>query len=74
MYIEDWNLIGRNEYGLKNEMIIVQTINKDINMKFRLEKFARKCLKTGSVQSKMHVGNTFETALKNWSREKHTSI
>ena len=41
-------------------MEIVQTISKDINMNFRLEKCARICLKRGSVQSKMHVGSTFE--------------
>jgi len=52
-------LLGRNENDLKNEMKIVQTISKDINMNFGLEKFARICLKRGSVQSKMHVGSTF---------------
>jgi len=45
-------------------MEIVQTISKDINMNFRLEKCARICLKRGSVQSKMHVGSTFENDIK----------
>ena len=41
-------------------MKIVHTISNDINMKFGLEKCASICLKRGSVQSKMHIGNTFE--------------
>ena len=45
-------------------MKIVQTISKDINMKFGLEKCARICLRRGSVQSKMHVGSTFENDIK----------
>jgi len=49
---------------LKNEIKIVQTISKDINMNFGLEKCARICLKRGRVQSKMHIGNTFETDIK----------
>jgi len=36
LYIDNWELIGRNENDLKNEMKIVQTINKDINMNFGL--------------------------------------
>jgi hypothetical protein len=42
----------------------MQTISKDINMNFRLEKCARICLKRGRVQSKMHIGNTFENDIK----------
>ena len=57
-------LLGSNENDLENEMKIVQTINKDINMKFDLEKCARICLERGSVQSKMHVGSTFENDIK----------
>jgi len=38
----------------------VQTISKDMNMNFGLEKCARICLKRGSVQRKMHVGSTFD--------------
>jgi len=45
-------------------MKIVQTISKDINMKFGLEKCARICLKRGSFQSKVHVGSTFENDIK----------
>ena len=33
-------------------------------MMFGLEKCARICLKRGSVQSKMHVGSTFENDIK----------
>ena len=57
-------LLGRNENDLKNEMKIVQTISKDINMNFGLEKCGRICLKRGNVQSKMHVGSTFENDIK----------
>jgi len=37
MYMDDLKLLGRNENDLENEMKIVQTINKDINLKFGLE-------------------------------------
>jgi hypothetical protein len=60
----DLKLLGRNEYDLKNEIKIVQTISKDINMNFGLEKCARICLKRGRVQSKMHIGTTFENDIK----------
>ena len=60
LYMDDLKLQGRNENELKNEMKIVQTISKDMNMNSGLEKCARICLKRGSVQSKMHVGSTFD--------------
>jgi len=66
--MDDLKLLSRNENESKNEIKIVQTISKDMNMNFDLEKCARICLKRGSVQSKMHVGSTFETTLKNWTR------
>ena len=47
-----------------NEIKIVQTISKDINMNFGLEKCARISLKRGSVQSKIHIGSTFENDIK----------
>jgi len=72
--MDDLKLLGRNENDLENEMKIVQKISKDINMKFGLEKRATICLKRGSVQSKMHVGSTFENDSKNWTRERHISI
>ena len=52
----------------------MQTISKDMNMNFGLEKCARICLKRGSVQNKMHVGSTFDSNIKNWTQEKHISI
>ena len=60
----DLKLLGRNENDLKNEINFVQTINKDINMNFDLEKCARICLKRGRVQSKTHIGSTFENDIK----------
>ena len=64
LYMDDLKLLGRNENDLENEMKIVQTISKDINMKFGLEKCARICLKRGSVQGKMHLGSIFENDIK----------
>jgi len=66
----DLKLLGRNENDLKNEIKIVQTISKDINMNFGLEKCTRICLKRGRVQSKMHIGNTFENDIKELDRRK----
>ena len=57
-------MLGRNKNDLTNEIKIVQIINKDINMNFGLEKCARICLKRGRVQSKMHIGKTFENDIK----------
>jgi len=45
-------------------MKIVQTISKDLNMNFGLEKCGRICLKRGRIQSKMHIGSTFENDFK----------
>jgi hypothetical protein len=52
LYMDDLKLLGRDESDLQNELKIVQTINKDINMNFGLEKCARICLKRGRVQVK----------------------
>ena len=62
--MDDLKLLGRNENDLKNEIKIVQTISRDININFGLEKCARICLKRGRVQSKMHVGDAFENDIK----------
>jgi hypothetical protein len=62
--MDDLKLLGRNENDLENEIKIVHTISKDINMNFGLEKYARICLKIGRVQSKMHIGSTFENDIK----------
>jgi len=64
LYMDDLKLLGRNENDLENEIKIVQTISKDMNMKFGVGKCARICLKRGSVQSKIHVGSTFENDIK----------
>jgi hypothetical protein len=61
--MDDLKLLSRNENDLKNEIKIVQKISKDININFGLEKCARICLKRGKVQSKMHIGNTFENEI-----------
>jgi len=45
LYMDDLKLFGRNKNDLKNEMKIVQTISRDINMNFGLEKCARIFLK-----------------------------
>ena len=46
LYTDDLKLLGRCENDLKNEIKIIQSISKDINMNFGLEKCARICLKT----------------------------
>jgi len=62
--MDDLKLLGRSENDLKNEIKIVQTISKDINMNFGLEKCGRICLKKGRVQRKIHIGSTFENDIK----------
>jgi len=52
--MDDFKLLGKNENDVNNEIKIVQTISKDININFGLEKCARICLKRGRVRSKMH--------------------
>ena len=64
LYMDGLKLLGRNENDLKNETKIVHTISNDLNMNFGLEKCTRICLKRGRVQSKMHIGNTFENDIK----------
>ena len=34
LYLDDLKLLGRNENDLENEIKIVQTISKDVNMNF----------------------------------------
>ena len=62
--MDDLKMLSRNENDLKNEIKIVHTISKDLNMNFCLEKCARIYLKRDRVQSKMHIGNTFENDIK----------
>jgi len=62
--MDEVELLGRNENDLKNEMEIVQTISKNINMNFGLEKCARISLERDSVQSKVYVGSKFENDIK----------
>jgi len=62
--MDDLKLLGRNENDLKSEMKIRQTISKGYKQEFGLEKCARICLKRGSVQSKMHIGSSFENDIK----------
>jgi hypothetical protein len=64
LYMDDLKLLGRNENDLENEIKIVHSISKDINTNFCLEKCARICLKRGRVQSKIHIGSTFDNDIK----------
>jgi len=43
--------------------VVVNAISTDINMNFGLEKCAR-CLKNGTVQSKIYTGSTSEKDIK----------
>jgi hypothetical protein len=58
--MDDLKLLGRDENDLQNKVKIVQSISKDINMNFGLANCARICLKRGTVQSKMQIGNTLD--------------
>jgi hypothetical protein len=69
LYMDDLKLPGTNSNDLKNEIKIVQTIIKNINMNFGLEKCASICLKRGRVQSKMHTESTFENDIKELDSE-----
>jgi hypothetical protein len=70
LYMDDLKLLGRNENDLENEIKIVQTLSKVINMNFGLEKCGRICLKRGRVQSKMHIGSTYKNDIKELDRGK----
>ena len=50
--MDDLKVLGRNENDLKSEIKIMQTISKDINMNFGLEKCARICLKEVGSKAK----------------------
>jgi hypothetical protein len=63
-YMDGLKLLRRDENDLQNELKIAQTISKDINMNFGLEKCARMCLRRGRVQSKVQIGNTLENDIK----------
>ena len=52
LYMNDLKLLGRNENDSKNEIKIVNTISKDLNMNFGLEKCERIRLRRGRVQAK----------------------
>ena len=73
-YMDDLKWLGRNENDLKNEIKIVHTINNNLNMNFGLENCARICLRRGRVQSKMHIGNTFENDIKELDPRKDIRI
>jgi hypothetical protein len=62
--MDDLKLIGRSEEELRNEIQIVKTLSNDIKMKFGWEKHARICLKSGTVYTKQHMGNTMENEIK----------
>ena len=68
--MDDSKLLGRNENDLENEIKIVHTISRDINMNFGLEKCARIRLKRGRIQSKMHIGSTFENDIEELDKRK----
>jgi hypothetical protein len=46
LYMDDLKLQVRSEEDLENEIIIVKTISKEVNMNFGLEKYAKICLKS----------------------------
>jgi len=74
LYTDDLILLGSNENDLENEMKIVQTISKNVNMKFGLEKCKRVCFKRCKVQSKMYVRSTFENDTKEQDPRKYIGV
>jgi hypothetical protein len=64
LYMDDLNLIERNEEELRNEIKIVKTFSDDTKMKFGLEKCAIISFKNGTVYIKQHIGNTMENEIK----------
>jgi hypothetical protein len=52
LYMDDLKLLSRSEEELENEINIVKTISKDINMNFGFEKCAKICLKKGWSRGK----------------------
>ena len=50
--MKDLKLLRRNEDNLENEIKIVKTDSKDINMHFGLEECARICLKQVGSKAK----------------------
>jgi hypothetical protein len=55
LYIDDLKLFGRSEEDLENEMKIVKTFSKNINMSFGLGRYAKMFLKNGySLEEPIH--------------------
>ena len=50
--MDDLKLLGRNENDLKNEIKIVQTISKEVNMNSGLEKRERRFTKYHTTKAK----------------------
>jgi len=48
-------LLSTSEEDLENEIKIMKAISKDVNMNFRLEKYAKIRLKLGRVQRKTYT-------------------
>jgi len=69
LYMADLKLLGRNENDLENEKKIVQTISKDINMKFGLE-YLKEIMSKTKCMYEAHLRMT----LKTWTPEKPISI
>jgi len=58
LYMDDLKLLGRSKDNLKNEIKIVKTISKDINMNIQL--VCKNLFKIGRVHSKTYIGSTFK--------------
>jgi hypothetical protein len=56
--MDDLKLLRRSKDNLKNEIKIVKTISKDINMNIQL--VCKNLFKTGTVHSITYVGSTFK--------------
>jgi len=65
--MDDVKLLGRSKDDLTNEIKIVKTINKDMNIQL----VCKSLLKTGGVHSKTYIGSTFNDIIELDLRKLH---
>jgi hypothetical protein len=72
--MDNMKLIGRSEEELNNLIQILKTINNDIKIKFRLEKCAKICLKSGKINRKQYMETQYRLKLNNQIQRRHTDM
>jgi hypothetical protein len=71
LYTDDLKLRRKSEDELREKIRIVQTISKDIEVNFGLEKCPRIYLKNDRLYKKRHIENTMENEIKELNPRKH---